>query len=422
MRVFNNIPFAKSKLLRGSAVVLIGSWGGSVINYFYHLAMGRMLKPADYGILVTLLSLIYLISVPGSVLLAAGTKFASKYNAKNDQSAVASSLRSMLKTVGLLGLALMIPAFLARSYLAGFLNIDYPFLIVFFAVYAFFSLLASVPRGYLRGLIKFNAFSAVSFFGPVAKLILGVGLVFIGWGIWGAVGALVVSSCASLLLALSFLLPKLRIRNGNGSFQFSEIMEYTIPTIAFLTALAAFYTTDVILVKHFFSPLQAGIYSSAVTLGRIIYFGLNSVIMVMFPLVSEKFEKGERFKDLFKTAFLIVLAGSAIGTLAYFILPNFLVATFFGSAYMQAVPILGLFGLFMALFSLVSLFAQFFLSVHDFSLAAVLSVLAVLQVLLIWFVHNSLRQILLINITIMVLALLVLGGWYLRKYQFSRKQ
>jgi O-antigen/teichoic acid export membrane protein len=418
MRFLQKVVLAKSKLLRGSVIVLVGALGGSFFNYLFHLVMGRMLSPADYGILVALLSLLYLISVPGSVLMAGGTKFASKYKSSNNTSAVSSSLLWLLKWVGYLGLFLLALSVLVRSYLADFLNIPEPTILVLFFVYSLFSLLASAPRGYLRGLLRFKSFSLVSFFGPVVKLLLGVLLISVGWGIWGAVGALVISSFLVLVMSLGFLSEFLRLDSLDDSFQPQELVKYLAPTVIFLLALTSYYTADVILVKHFFSPLDAGIYSSAATLGRIIYFALNSVITVMFPLVSDKYENGQSFVKTFGTSLTLVVIGASVGSLAYFVLPTFLVGTFFGSLYLSAVPILGWFGLFMALYSVVALFAQLFLSVHDFSVGPILFGLAVLQAGLVWFFHSSLSQVLFVNIGVMILALAVLAFQYRRKYLF----
>ncbi len=420
MRFLQKVVLAKSRLLRGSVIVLVGSLGGSFFNYLYHLVMGRMLSPADYGILVALLSLLYLVSVPGSVLLTAGTKFASKYKAANDTEAISASLIWLLKLVGYLGIFLLVSAVLGRVGLANFLNILEPAILVLFAVHALFSLLGSTPRGYLRGLLMFVPFSAISFLNPVIKLVLGIVLVGIGWGVWGAVGALVVSSFISLLLSFVFLSKYLKFGDGTSLFRSEDVREYLGPTVIFLLALTAYYTADVILVKHFFPPTDAGIYSSAATLARIIYFGLNSIVVVMFPLVSDKYENGKNFVKTFRTAFMLVGVGAFVGSCAYFVVPRLLVGTFFGAAYLPAVPILGWFGLFMAIYSLVTLFAQFFLSVHDFSMGPALLSLAALQAILVWFFHHSLGQVLFINIGVMLLALTLLGFQYWRKYSMLK--
>ena len=40
-----------------------GSMLSNVVNYLYHLAMGRILGPVDYGILASLFSIFYIIGI-----------------------------------------------------------------------------------------------------------------------------------------------------------------------------------------------------------------------------------------------------------------------------------------------------------------------------------------------------------------------
>ena len=74
--------FIKNPLFSGSAVMIVGSNAVSFINYLYHLMMGRLLGPANYGELVAIISLIGLLGViPGSLNLVV-IKYIS--SAKND--------------------------------------------------------------------------------------------------------------------------------------------------------------------------------------------------------------------------------------------------------------------------------------------------------------------------------------------------
>ena len=61
-------------LFSGSAIVFVGNMTANVVNYLYHLIMGRMLGPVEYGVLASLYSVLYLVGIiPSS---AATTKTA----------------------------------------------------------------------------------------------------------------------------------------------------------------------------------------------------------------------------------------------------------------------------------------------------------------------------------------------------------
>ena len=396
-------------LIKGSAIVMVGSLVGSVLNYLFHFLVGRFLSPAEYGTLVSLFSILYIVGIPGGILGTTATKFASAYKTKGDFKAVTAALVWVEKVVAVLGLTLFGLAFLFRNWLAEFLKIPDPLLPAIFFIFIALSFLSSAPLGFLQGLSRFKAFSLMSFVAPFFKLLLGAGLAFLGFGIFGVVGGLIASGLLVFGASLVLLKKNLRRSFKGSSFSQEDLIKYALPTTAVLLALVSLYNADVILVKHFFSPEEAGIYSSLATLGRIIFFGLGSVQLVMFPLASEKFENGGNPLEILKKSLLLVGTGAAVGVSAYFLFPEILVKIFFGSGYLSAVPYLGFFAVFMALYALVDLFSRFSLSIRDFRPAAILVVFSLLQILLICFFHETLSQVIFVNMGVMAGLLSALG-------------
>lgn len=404
-------------LIRGSVIVMAGSLIGSFLNYLFHFIVGRSLAPAEYGILVSLFSILYIVGIPGGVLGTTATKFASQYKARNDFEAVTAALVFVEKIVAVLGMVLFGLAFVFRNWLAEFLKISDPRLPVFFFVFITFSFLGAIPMGFLRGLSRFKAFSFISALGSLFRIFLGAGLALLGFGIWGVVGGLVVTTLLVFVVCLLLLKKNLRSRFEESSFSPADLMGYALPTTAVLLALVFLYNTDVVLVKHFFSPEEAGIYSSVVTMGRIIFFGLSSVMLVAFPMASEKHESGGNPFKILKNSLMLVVLGAAAGILGYFLLPRLLVGVFFGANYLPAVPYLGPFALFMGLYAIVDLVSRFFLSINDFRPAIFLVVFAFLQAVLIYFFHETLFQVIFVNIGVTVGLLFAFGVDYL----WSRK-
>lgn len=406
-------------LVRGSAIVLIGSLAGSFLNYLFHFLVGRFLSPSEYGILMSLFSILYIVGIPGGILGTTATKFASQYKAREDFKAVTAALFWVSKIVSVLGLTLFCLAFLFRNQIAGFLKIPDPRLPVLFFVFVALSFLGSAPLGFLRGLSRFKAFSFISFLGPLLKVLLGAGLAFLGFGVFGVTWGLITSNLLGLVACLVLLRKNLRFPFAESSFSQSDLLKYALPTAVILLALISFYNADVILVKHFFSPEEAGIYSSVVTMGRIIFFGLSSVALVMFPLASEKHENGGDPLKVLKNSLLLVVPGAVVGTLAYFLFPRLLVTVFFGSKYLSAVPYLGTFALFMGLYAVVDLVSQFFLSVRNFRPALFLTAFSLLQIALLCFFHETLFQVIYVNIgtTVGLLSTFAVDYLWSRRYR-----
>ena len=74
--------FFKTKFFKGSLFLFASSTLASAINYFYHLLLGRMLGPADYGTLASRISLTYLLGIPSAALNLVIVKFISSFRGK----------------------------------------------------------------------------------------------------------------------------------------------------------------------------------------------------------------------------------------------------------------------------------------------------------------------------------------------------
>ena len=131
---------------------------------------------------------------------------------------------------------------------------------------------------------------------------------------------------------------------------------YAVPSALMTIGVTALYNTDVILVRHFLSAYEAGLYAALSVLGKIIFFGTAPVVTTMFPLVSEAHARGERYHRIFLLSlmFLVAIAGSV--TLLFTILPTFMMKLLIGSQYLDAAVYLAPFSLFLSLCAVIYLF------------------------------------------------------------------
>ena len=75
-------------LIRGTAVIFLGSIFVGIGNYAFNIIMGRLLGPADYGILASLLALTYIISVPSQTINLTISRYVARLNAEKNYSGI----------------------------------------------------------------------------------------------------------------------------------------------------------------------------------------------------------------------------------------------------------------------------------------------------------------------------------------------
>ena len=225
----------------------------------------------------------------------------------------------------------------------------------------------------------------------------------------GGVWAILVTPITVLIIGFIPLLYLLKRHPSEARVESREIIFYSIPAVVGLLSLSMFITTDTVLVKHFFSSETAGLYGGLSIVGKVIFYFTAMIPSVMFPLVVRKHTNGEEYKSTFLLACLLVALPSILITIIYFIFPDLILSLFLGGGkYLQTAKFLGYYGIFMTLFSILSLVINFFLSIKITKISYLASVFALLQIFLIFIFHQNFYQVIFDSIISVSLLLVIL--------------
>lgn len=406
-------------LLSGSAVMIVGSNVANAFAYIYHLLLGRTLGPTEYGELVSLLSVVTMVGATFGFIGLVVVKFVSA-SKKKDLDAIFSWF---MKRALVLGAFLLLIPVLLNTYIADFLHLDGG-LTIFLGPLLLFMMFAMIMRSFLQGQLQFTKVVISVNLDQFLKLTIGVGLVYLGYAVWGAMFGLFVSTLSGVVV-MRFFLRKYSIFGTEKSFDGGkEIFLYSVPIFIISLALNSFYTTDVILVKHFFGPenASAGIYGALSTMGKITFFGTAPVGAVMFPLISKKHSKGEGYLDIFFMSVLIVSGISIALMIIYYLFPEMAIKMLYGSGYVEAKDNLLIFSLFMGIVSLVGLFTNYFLSIQKTKVAYLVLLFSLIQIGAIWVYHSSIYSVVMASIYCTVSLLACLLIYFVYDYRQFKKE
>ena len=391
-------------LFSGSAVMVFGSNAINVLNYIYHLIMGRLLGPADYGELASLISLIGLLGIiPASIGISV-IKYVS--SAKNDLEI--GNMISWLKTRILQASFIFFVIILVISPLiASFLKIHNVAYFILIAASFLFTLQSGLNRSILQGLLKFKE-TVISILAENSiKLILSILLVYLGLQVGGAILALVVAALLGWIVTNLYLRYH-EVSPPSFTRDIKAMLMFTVPVFIQTIATTSLYSSDVILVKHFFSSQEAGIYAALSTLGKIIFFGAGPIGAVMFPLISQKKTRGQNYRKIFTLSLLTTGLFAAGITAIYYLFPILAIKLLYGSAYLTASNLLVWFGISVSFFTLSFLLISYNLSLGKTFVVVFPLMAAIGQIILIWFFHQSLFMVVLISIFMTALLLISL--------------
>lgn len=404
-------------LLKGSAVMFIGSMIGNIFAYVANMAWGRMLGPERYGVYAASLSLIYIASVLTSALNLSFSNFAARLKGSSEVKKINLVIRNFLMGVSLLGVIAGIVFCLASGSLSSFLKVPSYWPILLVGMNLALGIIQTLPAGILQGLQRFNFLAVAGVLSGFTRLSIGCLLVFIGFSYNGPLLGTILSSLLVFILSIWELRSFSPFSPETSSsedppFSWKDLLHYGKDAFFSSLGLMLLLSVDTLLVKRFFSSYEAGLYGAAGVIGRVILFVSGSVVTVMFSQVAERHSANGRYRHVLWYSVLLVSCFSLLISIFYFIFPAFMIRLFYSADYLGAVGYLGWAGLFIAVYSLVNVFVNFFLSIKVSSVSWLTLVASLAQVLLIWFRHGTVVNVLQNCILVNCLLLLTLILFY----------
>lgn len=393
--------------VRNSAIVFTGTMTANVASYIYHLLMGRMLGPSGYGELSSLLSILYIFTVPLMVGQTVIVKLVSALKATGKLGQSKTLFIKITKLVILFCLVCLPVIAYVSPWVMQYLHLSSPMLFTLVYVLFVFTLLGFVASSMLQGYQKFIPYSTLAALAIVVKLIISAPSVKFGVTgvLWAAIiAAIVVYGLYFFPLRFLFAPPSLKTQISKMA-----ALLFAFPTFLTILGITSLYSTDIILVRHYFSPSQAGVYSALAILGKIIFYASSAISLALFPVVSEKTTKGESVRTLVWSAIGGVVGITVLLLVLYFAFPAIIVGMLFGTSYVHASGMLGVFGVFLGLFSLGYILANMSLAMGKTQVWIFPVVGALLQIAGISLFHTRLIDVIYVNIA--VCAVYVAGSF-----------
>ncbi|HVT00665.1 MAG TPA: oligosaccharide flippase family protein [Patescibacteria group bacterium] len=411
--------FISNPLIFGSSVILIGSLAANLGHYMFNLIMGRwLLTPSQYGLVVSLVSVTVLFSVFQLSLTGIFAKFSAKFAASKDKVSESDLIKKGLRLTFIISFAILIILLISSSIFSEFLHVNNYLIVSLTFLYIFLSILSSLPMGILQGQVRVYVISFLNIFNALVKLGVGVGLVLLGYQVFGAMVGIGLSIFAMFVLAMFFIrkniLKSTDKREDEQKLLVRELQKYGVKFFLATLGITMFTSMDIILARHFFSPIIAGQYAALALMGKAIFYLTFPIYFVFFPLVAQKKEKKEKVHGLLVQGAILIVIVSVLSSIFYFLYPNIVLKVFFPKPeYAVLSKYLGIFSIFILIYSVANLFNNFLLSIGKTNIYIINLFCAFLMVVLISIYHSDLIHIIHSLIATSFLLLLLLFIYYL---------
>ncbi len=398
-----------SSLLKGDRVIThnvivgVGTMAAGILGVGFQSLVSHQLRPADYGAVFAVITIITLIGLPASAFALLMARETSRDRANGQYIKSAALLHGGSRALLVVG-ALFAAAFAAASPLvARFFDLPVPLLLAA-AVGIPFGLALPLLLGEFQGEQRFVAFSLLSTGQAALKLLgaLALGLIY---GPLGIVAGISLGSAVIYLVAWRIL--RLKLSSRARSAWLRPATRYLALIVPSTLAIALLLSTDVLVVKHFFASRQAGEYAAVAAIGRAIFWGATGVAGVLFPKVVFRESQGKSGVNLIGASLALVAVGSLAGLAVLSLGSTWLLSAFAGSAYAEAAGYVPWYALGMTLLGGAAVLVATQQSRGRPAFLAVLIPLTLLEPALLVAFHQTLMQV--VQVVDIAMALLLVG-------------
>jgi O-antigen/teichoic acid export membrane protein len=392
----------RGRVVRGSAILLLSTGLVAATNLVYNILIARMLGASSFGhasALYTLLMLLSAITLSFQIIT-------SKFIARSSETVQAQIYASMLRRAWQVGLGVAVLLAAGSAYLKSYFNLPAQHDLVLLAIAAGVYIPLGVRRGRLQGRYNFRGL-AINVVVEVAVK-LGGALLFLhlGMGVTGVMTAVLLSIVAAYIAGA----PGAKYRATAGLIKIAPFGE-GMQAVTYFIGQVILSNLDILLVKHFFPPPEAGVYAAVALVGRVVFMLSWSVVSSMFP-VSASHTPGERGHSVLYTGLLLVGTVTSAFIAAVALAPQAVWTMLLGKTFLLGTvasfsALLTQYAVMTGVYCVAVVLMMYEISRRIGTAAWVQLGASALMAIAIWRYHNSLSQVILVQLFVMCGLLVV---------------
>lgn len=373
-------------------------------NYLYNLILGRVLGPAQFADAAVLITFLLVLSFVAMTFQLVTAKFSVLFEGDTFKSFVAKVYKQSFIVGVVFGLLIVTFA----SQLQTVFNTSSSNMFVIFGCGVPLYFLMSVNRGTYQGKKAYKSLSITYQGEMLSRLLITLAIILIF--------DIKASWVIALGILISFAFGLFPFKTSQISFSKTLKLEAEhSKQIKRFFLLTAFYeltqiiinNSDILLVKHYFESYEAGLYASLALIGRIVYFIAWMFVMLLLPAVVELKKEGKETASVLFKYVGYIAAISAVIVLGCVLFPELIINILFGEAYIDMAPLLWQYAIATSMFALSNIFAYYYLSLDKYVPVIISGVFGMLQVVLVVFYHDSLDQVVHMQIVAMAMLLII---------------
>ncbi|HET7567392.1 MAG TPA: hypothetical protein VFJ91_05330 [Gaiellaceae bacterium] len=270
-------------LLGAGALVGVALAAANGLNAAYQLVLAHLLDPGEYSLLASLLTAVFVLTVPAVALQASVARRVAQRLAAGNEAGAGAALTGTLAGLARLVAASLVVAGIAAWPTVRLLHVERPLALVGALAALVAAVAVPVAWGGLQGARRFAdlALSQVGY--GVLRLALGCGLALLGAGVAALMFGVAAAAAVTLVAAL---VPLRGILRGAAGREHGIVTLGNLDAAAALSLFTALTSVDLLVARASFRPALAGAYAAASIGSRLLLLIPTAVVTVFFPRVA----------------------------------------------------------------------------------------------------------------------------------------
>lgn len=387
------VPFGLRRLLANPIVVRNTLFLGAnllagLCSYLLHSVVARLIGPAGYGIIASLIALSTVGLIPAHIIGTVVTSHVAHLGANGRMDRANDLVRRLTRLLLPVGAATTLLITVVAAPIATFLHVPATLDVALIAVTFVVAFVMPINSGAVLGLERYRWYAMSIALPPLLRLLMAALLAVVGFGLHGAVAGIALSALAAYALTFP---PIVRLlRSGRAAFgPLVPLWRESVVTAIAITGITLLYTTDTLLAKHFLSDFHAGLYAAVTTTSKIILMLASGIICVLLPRFSMVVARSTNPIPAVVEGLLAIGALCTPVAIGCALIPALVLHILIGPAFAVAAPYLPLYAGSNLLLAFAQVFIYYFLAAGSRRFIPVIVVCCGLHAVLIWVRHGN---------------------------------
>jgi O-antigen/teichoic acid export membrane protein len=346
-----------------------------------------------YGGLYALINAALIAALPAAFVGPVVAQLSAEFRALHDDGHLRGLTESVAEGFARLGLLYMVIAAFAAIPFSWFLHVPV-WSAQFVGLIAGAALYLSALRAVAQGTQDFIGFSLSNSIEGIAKVV-GIGvLLAVGLKLGGGIiGFFLGPVCALLYLGIRLRKRYSVAEARSVRYDWHRILNAGAGAAAATISLALIGSADVVLVKHYFDPHDAGLYAAAALGGKMLLYLVGFIPTVLLPQAADRHARGAQTREVLIGSLLTFAIVAAFGLFVFRYFGLTVLHALVGHAFDAASPLLVTYGLAMVLLALTNALSYYGIATHRLAFTVPLLTCTLGTLAAIVLFHSTLRTV-----------------------------